>query len=354
MAAYVPATRTGNLVYTSGQLPMRSGELIATGKVGAGVSPRRRTPAPSSALSTRSRPSKSLVGELSQVIRVVKVVVFVSSAADFTGQAGVANGASELIGSVVRRRWPARALGRRDGGATARRASRGRADRRGRLTLAAPGSAPWGRQVGAGEPDDSLRRVPPDLIEHVSAYLSGDARDRGGQGRGHRRPAPRSVPAGPEVYLLRRHLEMAFAAGMYAFPGGSVDPRDFDTAIAWAGPTPAEWARRLDCDPAEARALVCAAMRETFEESGVLLAGTTAEAVVPDTTADDWEQDRAALVERRLSFTDFLQRRRLVLRTDLLAAWAHWITPEFEPRRYDTRFFLALMPTGQRHARRIG
>jgi 8-oxo-dGTP pyrophosphatase MutT (NUDIX family) len=199
----------------------------------------------------------------------------------------------------------------------------------------------------ARKPDDSLRRVPPGLLQHVSAYLSGEfqvAAARGASTVVLLRPGP----AGPEVYLLRRHLGMAFAAGMYAFPGGSVDPRDFDSAVSWAGPSPGEWARRLDCDPAEARALVCAAMRETFEESGVLLAGATTETVVPDTTGDDWEEDRAALVERRLSFTDFLQRRQLVLRTDLLAAWAHWITPEFEPRRYDTRFFLALMPLGQR------
>ena len=83
-----------------------------------------------------------------------------------------------------------------------------------------------------------------------------------------------------------------------------------------------------------ARALVCAAVRETFEESGVLLAGDSADTVVADTTGDDWEADRAALEARELSFTDFLDRRGLVLRTDLLAVWARWITPVFEPRRY--------------------
>jgi 8-oxo-dGTP pyrophosphatase MutT (NUDIX family) len=150
------------------------------------------------------------------------------------------------------------------------------------------------------------------------------------------------------VYLLRRHLGMAFAAGMYAFPGGTVDPRDSDRAVAWGGPSPTEWAQRLECAEAEARALVCAAVRETFEESGVLLAGYTAHSIVEDTTGDDWERDRAALVDRRLGFADLFAARGLVLRTDLLAAWAHWITPEFEPRRYDTRFFVAALPTGQR------
>ena len=78
---------------------------------------------------------------------------------------------------------------------------------------------------------------------------------------------------------------------------------------------PADWASRLGTDEATARALVCAAVRETFEESGVLLAGESADTVVADTTGDDWETDRAALEARELSFTDFLDRRGLVLRT---------------------------------------
>ena len=84
---------------------------------------------------------------------------------------------------------------------------------------------------------------------------------------------------GPEVYLLRRQASMEFAGGMCVFPGGSVDPRDFDHTVAWGGPSPAEWASRLGVDEAKARALVCAAVRETFEESGVLLAGESAESV---------------------------------------------------------------------------
>ena len=85
---------------------------------------------------------------------------------------------------------------------------------------------------------------------------------------------------------------------MCVFPGGGVDPRDFDHAVAWAGPSPAEWAEQLGADEATARALVCAAVRETFEESGVLLAGASADSVVADTTGDDWEADRAALEDR--------------------------------------------------------
>lgn len=160
-----------------------------------------------------------------------------------------------------------------------------------------------------------------------------------------------------EVYLLRRQTSMAFAGGMCVFPGGGVDPRDFDPPPEqgpglvdrglWAGPMPAEWARRLGCDEPMARALVCAAVRETFEESGVLLAGPTPVAVVADTTGDDWEVQRVALETRELSLTSFLEDRSLVLRTDLLGAWSGWLTPVFEPRRYRTWFFVARLPEGQ-------
>ena len=156
----------------------------------------------------------------------------------------------------------------------------------------------------------------------------------------------RRSPDGPEVYLLRRQTSMAFAGGMCVFPGGGVDSRDFDHSVAWAGPTPAEWAAWLGVDEPMARALVCSAVRETFEESGVLLAGT-ADAVVADTTGDDWEADRVALEGRELAFTEFLDRRGLVLRGDLLGVWAGWLTPVFEPKRYRTWFFVARLPEGQ-------
>ncbi|MFI7617817.1 NUDIX hydrolase [Nonomuraea terrae] len=153
---------------------------------------------------------------------------------------------------------------------------------------------------------------------------------------------------GPQVYLLRRKSTMAFAAGAYVFPGGSVDVRDADQAVAWAGPSPAEWGAAFNTDERLARGLVCAAVRETFEESGVLLAGPGPGSVVADTTGDDWEADRLALIDRSLAFADFLARRGLVLRADLLKPWAHWITPEIETRRFDTRFFVAVLPEGQR------
>ena len=79
----------------------------------------------------------------------------------------------------------------------------------------------------------------------------------------------------------------------------------------------------------------------------MLLAGPTADTVVADTTGDGLGGRPAAPGRRELAFTEFLERRGLVLRTDLLAAWAHWVTPEFEPRRFDTRFFVAELPAGQ-------
>lgn len=160
----------------------------------------------------------------------------------------------------------------------------------------------------------------------------------------------RGSPAGDglQVYMLRRTSSMSFAPGAYVFPGGSVDPRDADRSSGWSGPAPAEWGAAFGAGEALARELVCAAVRETFEESGVLLAGPAPDTIVWDTSDDAWEADRRALVDRSLSLAELLERRGLVLRADLLRPWAHWITPLVERRRYDTRFFVAALPEGQR------
>jgi len=166
----------------------------------------------------------------------------------------------------------------------------------------------------------------------------------------------RQVGGGLQVYMLRRRPSMAFAPGAYVFPGGSVDASDGDDEIAWAGPDAGEWGTLLDAPAPLARALVCAAVRETFEESGVLLAGPAdpaAGAVLARTGDDEWEADRRALLAGSLTLAELLRRRRLVLRSDLLRPWARWITPVTEERRYDTRFFAAALPDGQ-HARDVG
>ena len=100
VAAYVPAMRTGNHVYTSGQLPMRGGQLITTGKVGAEVTAEEAVDCARQCALNAIAAVRAEVGDLSRVTRVVKVVAFVASTPDFTGQPGVANGASELLGAV--------------------------------------------------------------------------------------------------------------------------------------------------------------------------------------------------------------------------------------------------------------
>jgi 8-oxo-dGTP pyrophosphatase MutT (NUDIX family) len=153
---------------------------------------------------------------------------------------------------------------------------------------------------------------------------------------------------GIEAFLMRRQTSMAFAAGMYVFPGGGMHESDVSPAVPWVGPTAAEWATRLGCDEVLARGLVVAAVRETFEETGVLLAGPDESTVLADTSGADMQAARDALEDGELAFVDFLRDHGLVLRADLIGAWAHWITPDFEPRRYDTRFFVAALPAGQR------
>ena len=100
VAAYVPALRTGNYIYTSGQLPMRDGELITTGKVGGEVSPEEATECAQQCALNAIAAVKSQIGDLALIKRVVKVVCFVASTPDFTGQPQVANGASHLFGEV--------------------------------------------------------------------------------------------------------------------------------------------------------------------------------------------------------------------------------------------------------------
>lgn len=153
--------------------------------------------------------------------------------------------------------------------------------------------------------------------------------------------------AGVEVFMLRRVATMAFAPRMMVFPGGRVDPRDAEPGLPWAGPTPAEWAVWLETDEPTARELVAAAVREVFEECGVLLAGPDADTVIADVASEHWREQRRRLLAHEASLSHVLADHDLVLRSDLLGYRAHWVTPEFEERRYDTRFFCAAVPAGQ-------
>lgn len=151
---------------------------------------------------------------------------------------------------------------------------------------------------------------------------------------------------GVEILMMKRPGTMKFAAGAYVFPGGRVDPADSDPRIGWHGPSPEEFGTRLGAPPEAARALVVAAVRETYEESGLLLAATPdGEAVIP--SGPEWDADREAIRAGGLSFADLLAARGLAIAADRIVPWARWVTPAAEPRRYDTRFFAALAPAGQ-------
>ena len=150
----------------------------------------------------------------------------------------------------------------------------------------------------------------------------------------------RDGAAGLEVLLMRRPSTMRFAPGMHVFPGGRVEPAE-DTRPTVQGYLPdGDWAP----DATLAAALVVAGVRETFEEAGVLIAlDRTGRPPTPD---GRWAADRAAC-ETRGGFSAMLARRRLHVDADLLAPVAHWVTPEVESRRFDTRFLLAGLPAGQ-------
>lgn len=185
--------------------------------------------------------------------------------------------------------------------------------------------------------------VPPSLVEHALKQKGEAAPTRDASTV----VVVRDGADGLEAYLLRRQQSMKFAPGMYVFPGGGVDKTDSHVDVPWAGAPPSEWAARFGCGEDVARGLVCAAVRETFEESGVLLAGPDGHSVVADTSGPEWQAARLALEAHEYSFAEFLLKHGLVLRADLLGAWSHWITPAFEPRRFDTRFFVAALPEGQ-------
>lgn len=145
------------------------------------------------------------------------------------------------------------------------------------------------------------------------------------------------------TYLMRRAPSMAFAAGMFVFPGGRIDDADIEARIPFVGePILPE---RFTADADLARGIVVGAVREVFEETGVLLA--VDEAGRTPVVDDAWDADRDAVNSSSAEFPDVLARRGLAIDPDLLPLWSHWITPEVEERRYDVRFFVAAVPEGQ-------
>src|SRR5688500_17332807 len=159
----------------------------------------------------------------------------------------------------------------------------------------------------------------------------------------------RPAAEGVEVFLVRRHDNVAFMGGAHVFPGGRVDASDYvsDSGILEGDPDP----RMRDRTRAEAVAFHVAAVRELFEEAGILLArkhDSRGTIVSIDADASDrFSSYRRALLDGSLTLGDMLRRERLDVALDALALFAHWVTPVVETRRFDTYFFLALAPDSQ-------
>jgi 8-oxo-dGTP pyrophosphatase MutT (NUDIX family) len=144
-----------------------------------------------------------------------------------------------------------------------------------------------------------------------------------------------------EVFMVQRHREVEFAQGALVFPGGKVDPTDRDPELR----------ERCTGAPAcdEALALRVAAIRETFEESGILLArpSISGELLSGEQLRGIESRHRDALNRKQIVLREMIDAEHLELACDLLTPFAHWITPEFMPKRFDTHFFLVAAPPDQ-------
>ncbi len=159
----------------------------------------------------------------------------------------------------------------------------------------------------------------------------------------------RDGASGLEILLLKRNRSAGFVPGAYVFPGGRVDTADADDEIVARvdgldGPT-ADRRLSLPSGDPPALAYYLAAVREAFEETGILV-GHDSEGVAPATAAQDPAVDalRDDLMEDRMGFAAVLDRLACRIDGPALEYIAHWITPEVEPRRFDTRFFAAKVP----------
>ena len=149
-----------------------------------------------------------------------------------------------------------------------------------------------------------------------------------------------------DVFLMKRHESTTFMGGAHVFPGGRVDPHDrLEHPLEICDGVDAAVARMANLEPADAVAYHVAAVRELFEEAGVLLARDATGA--PVALGDErWHAHRAALSARTMTLADIAARERVRLGLDTLAPFAHWITPEEETKRFDVRFFMAALPSG--------
>jgi 8-oxo-dGTP pyrophosphatase MutT (NUDIX family) len=165
----------------------------------------------------------------------------------------------------------------------------------------------------------------------------------------------REAADGGEVLAIRRHEKLALVGGLWVFPGGAVSAADASAAVLARIPE----ASRTDCarlrtlqgdaiPEREYLSLMIAACRETFEETGVLLASDSAGRHCDNDRSARLQEERRAVASQPEVFPELLRTEDLFLRVDRLVYWAHWITPSVVPRRFDTRFFLAPVPSDQR------
>jgi 8-oxo-dGTP pyrophosphatase MutT (NUDIX family) len=145
---------------------------------------------------------------------------------------------------------------------------------------------------------------------------------------------------GLEVFMVVRHHEIDFASGALVFPGGKVDDQDADPAWAELAPSDAS---------ASDRTIMVAAARETFEEAGLVLARRRGDArlLAANAAHELVEHYRAGVIANETTFLDLVRAEHLLLAPDLMVRFAHWITPETQPKRFDTHFLLVAAPVEQ-------
>ena len=342
VASYVPAVRSGNHVFTSGQLPMRDGPADHH-RQGRRRGHRRggrrvRPPVRAQRAGRGARGDRRAVERSSGSSRSSR-----SWRRPRTSPASPASPTAprELFGEVFGDDRPARPQRGRRPGAAPRRSRRGRADRRGlgRPWTRRAGCPPTSSSTPAPSPTAAASRSTP---EHASTVVL--LRDGDGQ------------PGGLEVYLLRRHVDMAFAAGMCVFPGRRRRQARLRRRhrLGRARP-PAEWASAARHATRRSRGRWCAPRCARRSRSPACCSpAPTEDSVVADTTGDGLGGGPPrARGPRGLASPTFLDRRGLKLRTDLLRLWGSWVTPVFEPRRFNARFFVAELPDRPGHPRRV-
>jgi 8-oxo-dGTP pyrophosphatase MutT (NUDIX family) len=156
--------------------------------------------------------------------------------------------------------------------------------------------------------------------------------------------------AGLEVFMVKRHADTAFMGGAHVFPGGRVDAADRDADEVWCDGIADATRQCPELPPADALAYHIAAIRELFEEAGVLIARHPQGDFVSLSGADEqarFTQDRADIHDGQVSLRAVIERERLHAALDALVLFAHWVTPPIDTRQFDTRFFMTRVPPHQ-------